>query len=210
MEQNEPKSGLDAFNEVPSWYADEPASQAQVPPAPNQMAPASPLASDQMGQQHRMGQQTSGGGMGRFAAGAALKVGIFGLFVGGGFLLNLGSTSADDLAVGDCFIMELSEEIERVDTPSCDESHDAQIVGVVADPTAPVAYPSDSDVYWDEVYMRCNDLADRNVTNPELLPADAALEMLVPAETAWRQGDRESRCVLYAPGGLEGSFVAES
>jgi len=123
-----------------------------------------------------------------------------------GAISNMGTTSADDLAAGDCFLMTDADEIDRLDTPDCGDEHDSQIVAVVEVQWSE-EYPDDFSEYWGIVYERCLDEADRAITDATLLPLDSVLEMFTPVESGWDRGDRESVCYIHSPSGLNGSFV---
>jgi hypothetical protein len=126
-----------------------------------------------------------------------------------GAIANSGTTAADELGAGDCFLMTDASEISRLDTPDCTEEHDSQIVAVVDVPQSG-EYPGDFDPYWDQVYEECLIAADLTIQNWDNLPDDTVLDMLTPVESGWRLGDRESICYIHSPGGLLGSYVSSS
>lgn len=148
------------------------------------------------------------GGGGGFVGGVIAKFGIAAVFLGGGFLLNLGTTSAEALDQGDCFVMSNEIEIDRVDTTDCNDPHDSQVVGVV-NVAGPSAYPGNADPYWETVFARCDEIAFSVLTNFEAVPSDVRMELFTPLEPDWMRGERESICIMHSPSGLSGSFIAD-
>jgi len=130
-----------------------------------------------------------------------------GLFVLFGWWSNRGTTTAEALEAGDCFLMTDAAEIDRLETPDCNEPHDSQIMGKFDVPSTSSTYPDDNDPYWVTVYDRCVDRVDASIVRLAELPVDTTVEIFTPTESGWRMGDRESLCVIYSPGGLEGSFL---
>ena len=224
MNQDEPKTGLDAFNEVPSWYTEPtptPSQQMNAMPPPPPGAPKSPLASAQPSRGGNTGGQRAmssapasnngggGSGAGGLVVGLLMKFGLFGLLAGGGWFLTLGTTAAQSLETGDCFVMPTELEIERVDSTSCSDTHDAQVIGHVT-VNGPAEYPGFNDPYWITVLDQCEDLALSTMTNIDLLPFDAQIEIFTPLEPEWNQGERESVCNVWSPTGLNGSHLVGS
>lgn len=200
------------FAETPSWYQD--AVTTPPPPAPGQPGMAVPPAPGQA-QVHGQNQWTPApengslpGAPKKRSIGKALgvKAGIFGVLALVGLVATRGTTSAAALEVGDCFVMSDSTEIARVETPDCSEAHDSQVVGIVE--VASVGeYPGDTDPYWDNVSDQCSGVAFTTITNGDLLPVDARMELFTPSEAGWGDGERESICIIHSPSGLSGSFV---
>ena len=122
-----------------------------------------------------------------------------------GWVSNRGTTQADSLKPGDCFVMTTDEEIDRLDTPDCTEPHDSQILAEVTVPLEG-GYPSNASGYWDSVFAACNDAIFNNLTRIEELPDDATGDFFSPLERGWDNGDRESLCIITSPSGLDGSF----
>ena len=155
------------------------------------------------------GGNGSGGGLGGWLSSMGPRMLAIPIVIGAlvvGAISNMGTTSADDLAAGDCFLMTDADEIDRLDTPDCGDEHDSQIVAVVEVQWSE-EYPDDFSEYWGIVYERCLDEADRAITDATLLPLDSVLEMFTPVESGWDRGDRESVCYIHSPSGLNGSFV---
>ncbi len=227
------QSGNENFNDVPDWYtnsvepvAPAPASApAAAAPVKRRRAAKSPIASATdprfnpnapgghqpvynpvaQGVPHG-GTSSGGGGVGRFIGGAVAKFGILAVFLGGGALLTLGTTSAEDLVQGDCFVMADELEIDRVDTTDCNDTHDSQVLGSVT-LAGPAAYPTQADPYWEGVFAQCDNIAATALTNIDNLPFDTQLELFTPLENSWNAGDRESICIIHSPTGLSGSFI---
>lgn len=226
------QSGNADFNQVPDWYANAEPVAPPAPPAPpapaakGRRAARSPIASANdphlnpnaagshqgvynpvaQGVPHGSSSNRGGGGVGRFVGGAVAKIAIVAVFLGGGFLLNLGTKSAEALEQGDCFIMADELEIDRVDTTDCNDAHDSQVIGVVT-VEGPSVYPDEFDPYWETVFATCDNLAVSVLTNIEAIPFDAQMELLTPLEGEWNRGGRESICVMRSETGLNGSFV---
>ena len=139
--------------------------------------------------------------------GFLIKGAIVGVLLVVGFIFTRGTTSASALEVGDCFILGDDVEISRLETPDCTESHDSQVVGFV-ELEGPEAYPGRADPYWEEVFFQCEDAAFATMTNIDLLPQDVRVDFISPSEQGWDNGDRESICLIHAPGGLSGSFTS--
>lgn len=131
--------------------------------------------------------------------------GLFGVIALFGWISNRGTTVADDLQPGDCFMMpEGDAEFDRLDTEDCSAPHDAEIVRVTTMPrTGPM--PAADSEYWDTVFNACLE-SGTNVKVDEL-PADYELGFFSPAEDGWDAGDRTSLCYVYAPSGLNGSML---
>ena len=142
-----------------------------------------------------------------FGKGILIKGAILGVLLVVGFIFTRGTTSASALEVGDCFILGDDVEISRLETPDCTESHDSQVVGFV-ELEGPEAYPGSADPYWEEVFFQCEDAAFATMTNIDLLPQDVRVDFISPSEQGWDNGDRESICMIHAPGGLSGSFTS--
>ncbi len=187
------------FNEVPSWYQ-ETVATPPPPPAPHFAGNAAPIDAHQQGFPGDNAPKKKGFG------GGAVKLGIGAVLIGGGWIASLGTTSADALDVGDCFILGEAEEIDRVDTPDCSEAHDSQVVGLV-EVASNGPYPGFIDPYWDEVFAECESQAALTITDGDALPADIQLEILTPLEDGWDRGDRGSICVIFSPSGLQRSFT---
>lgn len=130
------------------------------------------------------------------------------LLVAGGWFLNRGTTMADDLAAGDCFVMPgTAGEFERLDTEGCDQPHDGQIFAAV-ELTGPTTYPVESDPYWQAVFNACIDRAAEDLVRVDEIPADFELNFFSPVASGWEQADdRVSLCYLHSPSGLTGSHV---
>lgn len=205
---------FDTSNTGDNWdnFVPEPAAPAAPAAGTTDMAqPAapSPLAS------HQMSANSSGGG----GAGAAMGLGllrrfiflpIMGVLALFGWITTQGTTEADDLQAGDCFVMpEAGSEFERLDTEECTLPHDGQIVEAITVPSN-AAYPSDLDAYWETVYARCEQAASNNITRFESLPQNTQLLFFSPTEESWDAGDRGSLCYISSTDGLEGSFVIPS
>ncbi len=227
MEEN--GSSNSDFNEIPSWYE---AVAAAPPPPPNgpssndrRRRSRSPIASQayantsapanhapNTGYYVPADQSASnfGGTAGRsakgFGAGLIARLGMGAIFLGGGWFLTMGTTAAESLEVGDCFVIDDAMEIERVETPGCNEPHDTEVVGLVTIP-GPSTYPSDTDPYWEQVYRACDDKAMDNIVNIENVPNDAVLDFLIPLEAGWNQGDRDSICIIWSPTNIDGSLT---
>ncbi len=135
-----------------------------------------------------------------------LALPVIGCFVLFGWWSNRGTTSAESLEAGDCFVMTDAVEIERLETPDCSEPHDSQIMGVIEVPSA-TPYPADDAMYWETVYNRCFDRVDASLIRFEELPADTIVDIFTPTEIGWNMGDRESLCIIHSASGLEGSFM---
>ncbi|MGI9606952.1 MAG: septum formation family protein [Acidimicrobiales bacterium] len=148
--------------------------------------------------------------LGGIAGGLGIRAILAVVVLGGGaifgLIANRGTTEADSLNAGDCFVMPTASEFDRLDTEDCSAPHDGQIIGTV-DVAGPTSYPSDFDPYWGTVYDACLSQLDAAGTRFEQLPEDTVFEFFSPVSEGWSQGDRKSLCYLYAPSGLDGSFV---
>jgi len=164
-----------------------------------------------------MGSRPTSGGSGGGGTGSSSGLGVLrrfiflpvvvavGLF---GWIANQGTTVADDLVAGDCFIMPaFDEEFERLDTEECSLPHDGQIVASITVPSN-ASYPDDFDPYWEAVYSQCAEAAEQNMTRIGALPADTELLFVSPVAESWNAGDRGSLCYISAGGGLPGSFIS--
>jgi len=144
-----------------------------------------------------------GGGLRRL-----IGIPIFLVIAAVGWIANYGTTVAEDLVTGDCFVMPAAEEFERLDTESCDAPHDGQIIGVVNIP-GPALWPDIDalDPYWFDVMDACQERFNVGLIRTEALPADLEMFFFFPTPEGWQAGDRESLCYIYSTGGLDGSFV---
>ncbi len=176
--------------------APEPMATATAPPPRAQMGPES--FNDM-----RKGLADSGGFNPRL-----LLIPLVIVLAGVGFWTTRGTTSAEDLKAGDCFVMPTAdEEFERLNTESCDSPHDGQIIAEV-ELDGPNEYPPETSDYWQSVFNACAQQADSLLTRLDELPADTELNFFSPVEQGWeRMGDRKSLCYVYSPGGLQGSFL---
>lgn len=122
-----------------------------------------------------------------------------------------GTTSARALEPGVCFNLTDDTEIRRLETPSCDEPHDSQIMAELVDLDGPDTYPNDFDPFWETAFESCVDEVTRTaVRTNELNTDDLLIDMFTPSEQGWEQGDREVLCFIHSPTGLDGSFHAPS
>ncbi len=201
---------------VPAASATPPAPLASAPAvsAPAQSAAPAPMATAiaprppaQMGPESfndmRQGLADTGGFNPRL-----LLIPLVIVLAGVGFWVTQGTTSAEDLKAGDCFVMPAAdEEFERLNTESCDSPHDGQIIAEV-ELDGPNEYPSETSDYWQSVFNACAQQADSLLTRLDELPADTELNFFSPVEQGWeRMGDRKSLCYVHSPGGLQGSFL---
>lgn len=146
------------------------------------------------------------GGMGAgLIVRAVAVVGVLGF----GGIAALGSTSANDLGVGDCLNMPGDDEFASVDTEGCDSAHDSQIYAIV-NLFGPETYPGQTDPYWEQVVEVCAERLETAIVRMDDLPGDVTLEFFLPTEEAWNANERDSSCLIWAPSGLEGSFVDPS
>ena len=135
-----------------------------------------------------------------------IKGGIVAAVIGIGVISTLGTTSAANLAVGDCFLTTDETEIDRLDTPDCSEPHDAQIIATVALTTA--EYPSDLDPVWETVFDSCVNAGVAAITDNAVIPDDAFIDMFTPSPDAFEDGERDVLCFISSPSGLNGSVMA--
>ena len=186
-----------------------PAAVPTPPPAPAAaaatatIAPAAPPMGPESFNDRRKGL-ASGGGFNPRLLGIPVVI-VLALV---GMWMNRGTTTAEDLKAGDCFVMPVSDdEFERLDTEPCDMPHDGQIFAEV-ELDGPNSYPPEASSYWQSVFNACADQADALLTRVDELPADTELSFFFPVAEGWeRMGDRKSLCYLYSPGGLNGSFL---
>lgn len=110
----------------------------------------------------------------------------------------LGATAIEDVQVGDCFdAPDNGENISEIDTFSCDEPHEyevMQIFGYAADDAAP--YPG-SDAVWEDAVLGCVE----NFANFTGLDWETEVNILIdaiyPLRVSWEENnDREAICVL--------------
>lgn len=128
------------------------------------------------------------------------KLGLVALVGLGLFLFNRGSTSTDDLAVGDCFEIP-SGEFSSVDNQSCGDPHEAQIIarvtGVVLSSGTALETPGLPSI-GDQCFEAFAELDPAKV---EALPADVQLE-------AYGAALGPTFCVVESrSGGLVGSLL---
>ena len=207
-------SGNDDFNQVPSWYTPPappapPAPTVPGPPGPGGQPSYDPYAAGQApaGQFAHQSSMSPKKSVSPVAAKMGIKAVLVVGVLGWGAISALGTTSAEDLAVGDCFVMSEATEIDRLETPDCSEAHDGQIIGTTSLNT--VSYPTDDfDPVWEEVFEDCVSIATTAVTRVEALPPDTAIDMFTPTSAAFDEGDREVFCVIFAPSGLDGTHMA--
>lgn len=199
-------------DEAPAAPSAPPAPLAPTAAAPVQAAPPAPVATAprppaQMGPESfndmRQGLADTGGFNPRL-----LLIPVVIVLAGVGFWVTRGTTSAEDLQAGDCFMMPTAdEEFERLNTEPCDAAHDGQIIAEV-ELDGPNEYPSETSDYWQSVFNACAQQADSLLTRLDELPADTELNFFSPVEQGWeRMGDRMSLCYVHSPGGLQGSFL---
>ena len=124
-----------------------------------------------------------------------------------GAVVNRGTTAADSLEPGDCFMMTDAGEFDRLDTPDCTEAHDSQIIASITVPSVG-DYPTDTDSYWDDVLAECETSLFGSLDRPNDLPDDTIFDIFTPVEAGWDDGDRESLCIIHSPSGLTGSHLA--
>lgn len=185
-----------APSDAPSGHDAAPAPVATEPQPPVQTEP-------ERFNDMRQGLADSGGFNPRL-----LLIPVVVVLAGIGFWMTRGTTSADDLKAGDCFVMPTAaEEFERLNTEACDSPHDGQIIAEV-ELDGPNDYPSETSDYWQSVFNACAQEADRLLTRLDELPADTELDFFSPVAQGWeRMGDRMSLCYVHSPGGLQGSFL---
>lgn len=173
------------------------------PMATATMAPAAPQMGPESFNDRRNGL-AGGGGFNPRLLGipVVIVIALVGMWV------NRGTTTAEDLKAGDCFVMPVSEEeFERLDTEPCDAAHDGQIIAEV-ELDGPNSYPPEASTYWQSVFNACAQQADTVLARVDELPADTELNFFSPVAEGWeRMGDRKSLCYLYSPGGMSGSFL---
>ncbi len=186
----------DTENTGDDWdsYVPETAASQQVAAAPDQ------FTHDRVSKPKK---QSISGGLGK---GLLMRGVAFLAFLGFGGIFALGSTGANDLSVGDCLNMPGDEEFASVDTEGCDSAHDSQIYAIVNVP-GPDTYPSDGDPYWSQVIEFCAERLETSLIRNDELPGDVDLEFFLPAADSWEANERSSKCLIWAPSGLEGSFV---
>ncbi len=193
---------------APPQYAAQPSMHQPFPgtPAPQQYAAAQPGMPPQ--QMPPKSQKRSGiaSMIGMHLAAKVVGFLVLGLFA---LIFLRGTTSATALETGDCFILPTADEISRVDSPTCAEPHDSQVIDSVEVP-GPDAYPNELDPYWQAVLDQCEIRMLNLVINGDLLPEDTRLEILTPVEAGWNRGERETTCILHSPSGLQGSYIAGS
>lgn len=177
------------------------------PPAPQTaLAPTdgrSPVASQNPGTALGMPiAPKQGGGFNMRLLGIPIVLGMLAI----GAITNRGTTTADDLQPGDCFIMPSGDgEFSRLNTEDCALPHDGQILSV-ATVASSGPYPGDFDIYWNTVYNSCESSLSR-IVRLDAMPDDTELNFFSPTESSWKMDDRESLCYIHSPGGLDGSFV---
>jgi len=143
--------------------------------------------------------------LGKMGVGGLRIIGVL-VFLGAGTLFTLGSTSWGDLKVGDCFNMPADAEFASVDSEGCDSAHDSQIYGALNLP-GPDAYPGEFDPYWQSVLDMCATRLETALIRQAELPFDLTVEIFTPNAEGWAADHRTSHCIIWSPGGLEGSFV---
>lgn len=129
------------------------------------------------------------------------SVGLVGIFA----FLQLGTDRPGNLRVGDCFDRPALGTLDSVARRSCDEPHDAEVIGSQQFPGQPGApYPGIAG------YSAFNDaIAGEEIgafLRPEIDPSVLAGGALFPSESAWEIGDR--RVLFYATSALASKLTS--
>lgn len=141
--------------------------------------------------------------LGRFGAWilAAVSIAVIGIVA----VLQLGTENPGNLRVGDCFDRPAIGTLDSIARRSCDQPHDAEVIGSLEMPGQPgVAYPSRAGLqdFVDAITDDQIGALLRPGVNPTLL----ATGVQFPSEPSWSIGDR--RVLVYATSALPGKLMS--
>jgi len=100
------------------------------------------------------------------------------------------------LQTGDCFIEPATTEFYEVELTSCDEPHNAEVIGSYS--------PSGSDwpgeaAFYADIDATCSPMSD-SVLDPARTPATYYVGAIMPNQDAWEYGIQEAFCYVSADG----------
>jgi hypothetical protein len=122
---------------------------------------------------------------------------VVGIVLVVGFLLSQGQRDLSNLAVGDCFNAAEAEEISSVESRSCSEPHQFEVIHVFDWPSPSDPYPS-VDAQDEFVFNECAP-AFATYVGAEYLASSLDFSYLSPTEEGWSQGDHEFVCAIFDP-----------
>ncbi len=130
-----------------------------------------------------------------FLTGWGIRILIVAAIAGGAFIFrDRLSSSAGDLALGDCFQVPVENvEIEDVQHSPCNEAHTGEVIYVGNVPGTDDAYPSDQQ-FDDAVGVQC--LPAFNAYTGRDYNSDTELDIgyFYPTGEGWADGDHEIVC----------------
>lgn len=128
--------------------------------------------------------------------GAIIIVGILVAFIAIVLFVVRNNVAADDLAVGDCFIIPNGTTIQTVEKQPCTESHNAEVifVGEYIGDSYPISLSLDS--YIEESCVPAfESYVGRSVdSEPEL-----SIGYFYPSRDSWDSGDKTITCYVSQP-----------
>ena len=210
------KSAADLFNEKPSWYDEPELSDAQL--NPDYVPPRRDRLGDTAGMASLPTRKPSNVGLRAeltwvfiiFVAFGGLA--LFAVFSGVFSEERIGSeVDPRELAVDDCFIAggvidpsAIPESNAPVDVVSCNEPHNAQVVGVLP---LPNELTSENLNELERVLAECAETFRR--VDESLVPNDGVPQWIGPSGSEWETGrpDGNFVCYIYSQTGLTGSVT---
>lgn len=151
----------------------------------------------------------------RGGMGLLVRLGLAGLIFGGsalygainnadrdatGEIVEAGTLTANELAVGDCLDFPGSgdevEVFESVEALPCSDLHDLEVYAIASYPSVSgTSYPGD-DVLTDWGFDTCLVRFEGYVGAPYELVPDIDITIFWPSEEGWDDGDRVVQCLL--------------
>jgi putative regulator of septum formation len=120
-------------------------------------------------------------------------IGAILVFIGVALYATRNNVEANDLKVGDCFVIPSGDTVKTVEAHPCTESHNAEVtfVGDFAGDTYPISISLDN-------YVSDNCVATTETYVGRSLDADPALYIgyFSPTQKSWEGGDRSITCYV--------------
>jgi hypothetical protein len=141
--------------------------------------------------------------------GLAIRVGIIGAILGGGFIFRSFLTgNAGDLAVGDCFDEPTTqaETVEDVQHHPCTDLHDAEVFFIGNYEPSTGTYPSDPE-FFNFISDRCTGAFNAYTGLDIKTTQDLDFSAFTPTSEGWGKGGRKVTCYAVK---VDGTKLNES
>jgi hypothetical protein len=128
-----------------------------------------------------------------------VRIAILAVILGGGFLFrDRLSSSATELAVGDCFdVPTVKTNVRDVQHHPCTESHTGEVFAVVTHPAAKGAPPPAEAALFDYLGNTCGPLFISFVGPIAAGVGQLDAGAFYPPDAGWNGGDRGITCYVY-------------